>query len=813
MEIAPIELDFYTVSALPGSYVAISKDGILHGAAYVDQTGEVEVPIDPILDGGNVDIVVTRPQTIPYTTQVPAAALEGPFIVLDRYIINDENGNNNGLADFGEAFSIDVTLKNVGADIGENISASLIGTDDYFVLSSAGPTSFGNISATESENTVTVNSAFALALASNVPDQYNTSILLEITDGTNTWESNLKISANAPVFSIGDLTIDDFGEGIPGVLDPGETANATIRISNTEHADSPSITANLTTSSPYITINGNESISLGILAAGASTEATYSISADGETPAETSAILNLNIQAGQYEESDDLELIIGYIPEHFMDNVSVTSCIGRFYDSGGIDANYSNNENFTKTFYPGTNQEVLMFNFSSFTTEAGYDYLYIYDGENISATQFPGSPFNGSQSPGMIMASNDLGAITFRFSSDGSETVSGWDADFFCVDLTVPPVCSSNPHPAIDEIVTQNPSTLSWDVVPGALEYQVYVGEETLPTEPTAIVNTNSFVIEELLPYTNYVWKVVPKNDSGEADGCSTWSFSTLDIVTVYTMRSAILSTCKALFLDSGGPDSDYGNNENYTLTVYPVSSSARTKVTFSSFNIEDGWDFLKIYDGIDLTAPLIINLTGTTIPEEVIATNDEGALTFVFTSDSNTSGFGWEAELTCEGGHNVNFNITNSQGSPVIGADVRFANYGIVTSDSYGEAIYSSVFEGDDLDYTISHDDFHSHTGSLTMASEDLNVDIVMTALSNNFNLLESIVLYPNPFNQFIKVTGLERIKKVEVRNIIGQKLIHIDKPGEDLLIPTSSINSGVYFIVFTLDTGEQAVKRMVKQ
>ncbi len=64
MPIVPIGMNYYEVTAEPGSYVGISKDGVLHGCALVDETGIVEVPMDPILDGGMVDIVVTKPQFI-----------------------------------------------------------------------------------------------------------------------------------------------------------------------------------------------------------------------------------------------------------------------------------------------------------------------------------------------------------------------------------------------------------------------------------------------------------------------------------------------------------------------------------------------------------------------------------------------------------------------------------------------------------------------------------------------------------------------------------------------------------------------------
>ncbi|MDD4384872.1 MAG: hypothetical protein PHD06_06810, partial [Bacteroidales bacterium] len=81
------------------------------------------------------------------------------------------------------------------------------------------------------------NNAFALTVANNVPDQYQASFVIQITDGTDTWQSNLKIKANAPFLKYGTLSLDDTGSGdSDGILDPGETADLTLTLSNTGHA-------------------------------------------------------------------------------------------------------------------------------------------------------------------------------------------------------------------------------------------------------------------------------------------------------------------------------------------------------------------------------------------------------------------------------------------------------------------------------------------------------------------------------------------------------------------------------------------------
>ncbi len=60
----------FTVNAEAGSYVGISQNNVLLGAALVPEAGSVNVPVTPVTTG-QVKIVVTKPQRQPYIQDIP----------------------------------------------------------------------------------------------------------------------------------------------------------------------------------------------------------------------------------------------------------------------------------------------------------------------------------------------------------------------------------------------------------------------------------------------------------------------------------------------------------------------------------------------------------------------------------------------------------------------------------------------------------------------------------------------------------------------------------------------------------------------
>lgn len=101
---------------------------------------------------------------------------------------------------------------------------------------------------------------------------------------------------------------------------------------------------------------------------------------------------------------------------------SYTAATGIFYDTGGASANYSDDERSLWLIAP-TNASSVTINFTSFTLETNYDFVYIYNGDNVFA------PLLGrwnTTSPGTVTASS--GKMLIEFRSDCSTTATGWAA-------------------------------------------------------------------------------------------------------------------------------------------------------------------------------------------------------------------------------------------------------------------------------------------------------------------------------------------------------------------------------------------------
>lgn len=111
-----------------------------------------------------------------------------------------------------------------------------------------------------------------------------------------------------------------------------------------------------------------------------------------------------------------------------------------------------------------------------------------------------------------------------------------------------------------------------------------------------------------------------------------------------YYMSNGSATDCKGILYDSNlGLNLNYAQNENYVFTICPGQGSTVQLWFVGDFCLENGFDFLRIFNGPDTLSPLLGQYTGNTAPPTINA--NSGCITLKFNSDANVTCTGWEAQ------------------------------------------------------------------------------------------------------------------------------------------------------------------------
>ena len=284
---------FYTVQADTLSWIALSVDGEILG---VEQgTGApVDIAIPAQNPGTLVKLVVTKTNHYRYEMMVPVIAPDAPYVVFEEYQISDGDGNSNGMADYGEEINLGMTVQNIGLVDAEDVTATLSCSDPYVTISDASE-EFGLVPGSGSVN---IADAFLFQLADTVPDMHNIFFTLVCTDSDTSWTSEFMMVAHAPVLELVEFTIDDSQGNGNNHLDPGETVEITVTITNSGSSDAFGIINGLSTEDQYISVL-SEPQEAGDLPYGASTQSTFTVFAEEYTPGGFIATFMLDISGNQ----------------------------------------------------------------------------------------------------------------------------------------------------------------------------------------------------------------------------------------------------------------------------------------------------------------------------------------------------------------------------------------------------------------------------------------------------------------------------------------------------------------------------------
>lgn len=273
----PIGMDFFTVNANPGSYVGISKDGVLYGAGMVGESGTADIAITPITSGGDVTICVTHPQYIPYTSVIPAAAMDGPYVTVDSFTPAN--------AHVGDETPLNITFKNVGTEPTNGTTNVTLTCADNTLTILNGVGSFGSL---DPDATTQIN-GFSYSIAEGVADGTRYTIQVAAVCGSETWEGKVIITA-------GEAVLQFEGMANAGGFVPGETLTVTASFKNVGHYMATNAIASIASTSEYVTIE-NETVEVGTIDPTGIATCVFNITVDASCPTTEQLPLNFTLNA------------------------------------------------------------------------------------------------------------------------------------------------------------------------------------------------------------------------------------------------------------------------------------------------------------------------------------------------------------------------------------------------------------------------------------------------------------------------------------------------------------------------------------
>tara|TARA_R110002050_G_scaffold13713_4_gene43672 strand:+ start:6807 stop:11978 length:5172 start_codon:yes stop_codon:yes gene_type:complete len=236
------------------------------------------------------------------------------------------------------------------------------------------------------------------------------------------WEALISCLPRGPRMNIEDVTVNEgAGTATFTVTHNGPSAAGAFTVDYQTVNGSASSGSDYTSTTGTLNFNGttgdSESFTVAIIDDGIiESSETFTI----QLTASSDASVNLTDTADATIVDND-----GII---MTNGTTVNTCSDTFLDPGGIN-NYNNNQDIVYTICPDVVDNYISLDFIGFDV-ANDDRLYIYEGTTTSGTLI--GQYNNNNVPDIIESTHASGCLTFRFTSNGSNTAGGWEAEVNC---------------------------------------------------------------------------------------------------------------------------------------------------------------------------------------------------------------------------------------------------------------------------------------------------------------------------------------------------------------------------------------------
>jgi hypothetical protein len=212
----------------PFAYVAVSHFDTLWDASFASNSGTAVLNM-PGLSNDSCLVVITGQNKIPVIKTIHFSNIHKEFINLTTSSINDSQGNNNNLADYGESFYLKLTLSNLGLTDSHNLYAKISSSSDLVTFTSDS-VSIGTLLART--DTILSNN-LGISVSNNVQDMTVVTINLLLKDLLSEKHYSIDVCIHAPELQIINCVLDDktVGNG-DYIADPGETFKLIFKVNN-----------------------------------------------------------------------------------------------------------------------------------------------------------------------------------------------------------------------------------------------------------------------------------------------------------------------------------------------------------------------------------------------------------------------------------------------------------------------------------------------------------------------------------------------------------------------------------------------------
>ncbi|MEO0078886.1 MAG: C25 family cysteine peptidase, partial [candidate division WOR-3 bacterium] len=290
-----VEVRDGTSIPVTGASVSLLGPGQVHLVRRTGASGRARFAL-PSTVADSLLVTVSGPNLMPHLGRVQVVS--SPVFVgcLEHNPTEARPGNVN----------LSITLKNFGtSQTATGVRVLLRALDDAAVVLDS-VRDYGNIEPGNSANAA----PFLLVVAASCTSRQVIPLGLSVTSGSNTWESGLELVVIAPTLTTRGYTVHDAN----GILDPGESAELSVRVRNTGSATASGLVGVLRSLNPAAVAVLDSTGSFGDLLPGDSVLNTgdrFAVRAAGAIGIGRAFSLRLVLSSGSVEQVRDFVVTVG----------------------------------------------------------------------------------------------------------------------------------------------------------------------------------------------------------------------------------------------------------------------------------------------------------------------------------------------------------------------------------------------------------------------------------------------------------------------------------------------------------------------